>query len=137
MNTHFIASYTAILTSLIAQPHMIQLKFLSIHDLYESQPCNDDEDMDELGSESHKKRPRSPSPVLSDPQPQKPQSRANHRRAAKRRLEREQASQGSELTLEDVDMSPSPSPSVNSESVETSTPQPSIPQLEHKQSHSN
>ena len=60
MNTHFIPSYTVILTTLIAQPHMIQLNFLSIHDLYESRPCNDDEDMDELGTESHKKDPDPP-----------------------------------------------------------------------------
>jgi hypothetical protein len=138
VNTHFIPSYTVILTTLIAQPHMIQLNFLSIHDLYESRPCNDDEDMDELGTESHKKRPRSPSPVLSHPQPEKPQSHANRRRAAKRRLEREQATQGGELTVEDVDMSPSPSPSVDSESIESSTAsQPSISQPEHKQSRSN
>ena len=59
---------------------------------------------------------------------------------AKRRLEREQATQDSELTMEDVDMSPSPSPSVDSESIasESSTAsKPSISQPEHKQSQSN
>jgi hypothetical protein len=43
---------------------MRKLDFLSTPDLYKNRSCNDDEDMDELGTESQKKRPRSLSPAL-------------------------------------------------------------------------